>query len=241
MTAARSGSPLLCSPQRVKCARLTDPGYLSCSEFKGVDFLVTAASGALRLELQEEGKRMRVGEWAKRGGFGALACALCDSTPASHRACFPLHRGCEFREGCHGCDLDFYSVFSEKTGRTLTLCEFCFQGEWTRFGRRVFEVVRPAQLFLVDCAESLIWRCEQFGGRMLRDALGQGFRMVQSSMPWADDIDIGEWAENPLLRGRVLGEAFSDEFDAPHRRRLKEEGGVLVGGRSEGPGDPSLV
>ena len=43
-------------------------------------------------------------------------------------------------------DLDFYTVTtSKKTRRSLTLCEFCYEGEWTRFGRRVLEVVRRAR------------------------------------------------------------------------------------------------
>jgi hypothetical protein len=71
---------------------------------------------------------------------------------------------------------------------------------------------------------------------MLKNALGQGFRMVQHGMPWAD---IGEPADDSL-RGRVLKEVFSDEFNGACHRCLREKG-VLVSGRSEGSGGPYLV
>ena len=74
MTAARAGSPLLCSPQCVKSAGFTDPGHLSCAEFESVDCLATVAASALRLELQSEVKRMRAGEWGKAGRFGWDSC-----------------------------------------------------------------------------------------------------------------------------------------------------------------------
>ena len=72
---------------------------------------------------------------------------------------FPTHVGrCEFGNGCYHCDLDVYTV--EKGGRTISLWEYCYEGEgeWTRVRRRVFEVVRPSKLFLVDCAESRVRR-----------------------------------------------------------------------------------
>ena len=67
MTASRSGSPLLRSPLRVKCARVTDPGLMS-AELESVDFLVDIASSALQLDLQAAAARMRAEEWVKRGG-----------------------------------------------------------------------------------------------------------------------------------------------------------------------------
>jgi len=232
MTAARAGSPL-CSPFRVKNARVTDSdGLISCG--RTADFLVKTAAAALRLDVQSEAKRMCVTEWGKRGGLdGTLICALCDFTPITYRAeNFPRHGSCRSGDGCYSCNLDFYtSRVCERTGKTVTLCEFCYEGEWTRFGRRAFEVVRPVKLFLVDCAESLVWGYEAFGGHMLRDALRQGIEMVRYRVPWDSLVD--ESLENEL-RGLVLEGAFSDAFDAPCRRRLREEGGCV--GKSRGSG-----
>jgi hypothetical protein len=107
---------------------------------------MTAKDFPSRLRL--EAKDMCAKEWKRRSGLdGTLVCALCDSTPATHRKeKFPRH-DCAHLDGCHGCDLDFYaSDVSKRTGRTLTLCEFCYEGKWTRFGRRVFKLVRLAQL-----------------------------------------------------------------------------------------------
>jgi hypothetical protein len=210
MTAARAGSPL-CSPFRVKNARVTDSdGLISCG--RTADFLVKTAAAALRLDVQSEAKRMCVTEWGKRGGLdGTLICALCDFTPITYRAeNFPRHGSCRSGDGCYSCNLDFYtSRVCERTGKTVTLCEFCYEGEWTRFGRRAFEVVRPVKLFLVDCAESLVWGYEAFGGHMLRDALRQGIEMVRYRVPWDSLVD--ESLENEL-RGLVLEGAFSDYY-----------------------------
>jgi hypothetical protein len=103
---------------------------------------------------------------------GARVCALCDSAPVSRwKEKHPLH-DCELLDGCCGRDLDFYtSKVSNGTGRTLTLCEFCFKGEWARLGRCVFEMVKLFQLVLVGCAESIIWSHKQCGGPMLSVAL----------------------------------------------------------------------
>jgi hypothetical protein len=175
MTAARAGSPL-CSPFRAKFARVSDPGLMSSGERKAIDFLASMTAKDLRSQLRLEAKDMCAKEWRKRGGLdGTLVCALCDSTPATYRKeSFPRH-DCAHLDGCYGCDLDFYtSDVSERTGRTLTLCEFCYEGKWTRFGRQAFEVVRLAQLSLVGCAESIIWSFEQHGGVMLSNALARG-------------------------------------------------------------------
>jgi len=181
---------------------------------------------------------MRAEEWVKRGGSnGSLVCALCDVDPVSYRVTnFPTHVGrCEFGSGCYHCDLDFYTV--EKGGRTISLCEFCYEGEWTRVGRRVFEVVRPSEFFLVDCAESLIWGHGLSGGAMLSQALGQGLRMVRQGLAWASSLSSGDFD----LRGRILEKcfSFSSGFDVACCRRLREEGGLVE--RIEGSGGPCLV
>ena len=159
-TATHAGSLLLCSPRRcVKRARLTDPGHLSCAEFEGVDCLQALSGSSCRRK-----PRRRVlgsGEW--------MACLSAHSVtrlqPVSCGARFPLHPGCEFREGRHSCDWDCRSAFSKRARKTLTLCELRCEGKWSCFGQRVFEaVVKPAQLFLVHCVESLILGCERFGG-----------------------------------------------------------------------------
>ena len=94
MTASRSGSPLLRSPLRVKCARLTDPGLMSSAELESVEFLLDIASTALQLDLQAAAARMRAEEWVKRGSDSSLVCALCDVTPVSYRVTnFPTHVG----------------------------------------------------------------------------------------------------------------------------------------------------
>ena len=172
------------------------------------------------------------------GSDGSLVCALCDVTPVSYSRAtgFPTHVGrCEFGGSCYHCDLDFYTV--EKGGRAISLCENCFEGEWTRVGLRVFEVVRPCKLFLVDCDESLIWgRGLSDGGAMFNQALGQGLRMVRQGLAWASSL-----SGDMDLRGRILEKcfSFSGGFDIACRRRLREEGGLV--GRSEGSGGPSLV
>ena len=37
---------------------------------------------------------------------------------------------------------------------SLTLCKFCYEGEWTCFRRRVFEVVRQAKFSFIKCLPS---------------------------------------------------------------------------------------
>jgi hypothetical protein len=175
MTAARARSPL-CSHFRAKFARVTDPGLLSSRERKTIDFLASMTAKDLFFWLRLEAKDMRAKEWKRSGGFdGAPACAVCDSTPATHqKEKFPRH-DCEHLDGCCGCNPDFHtSEESKRTGWTLTLCEFCHQeGKWTRFGHQVFKVVRLSQLFLVGCAESVIWSFEQCSRVMLSDALAE--------------------------------------------------------------------
>ena len=149
---------------------------------------------------------------------------------------FPTHVGrCEFGSGCYHCDLDFYTV--EKGGnRAISLCENCYEGEWTRDRRRVFEVVQPSKLFLVDCAESLIWGRELSGGAMLNQALGQGLQMVCQGLAWASSLS-GDFD----LRGCILGKCFlfRGGFDVACCHRLREEGGLVD--QSEGSGGPCLV
>ena len=240
MTATRAGSPLG-SPLRAKFGRITDPGLMFRGEEKTIDFLVNMTSSALRLELRAKAKEKCAQEWSRRGGLdGTLVCALCDSTPITYREGFRSgHLDCALhRDGCY-CNLDFYtSRISEKTGRTLTLCEFCFEGEWTRFGRQIFEVVRPVQLYLVDCAESIVW-----SGNMVRVALGRGIEMVRRGIHWASTGEGALVTAERLLRGRVLEETFgAGEFGGTaYRRRLKEAGGLVSVGRNGGLGEPLLV
>jgi hypothetical protein len=150
---------------------------MSSGERETIDFLASMTAKDLRSRLRLEAKDACAKEWKRRSGFdGALVGALCDST---RKEKFP-HHDCARLDGCCGCDLDFHaSDVSERTGRTLTLCEFCHEGKWTRFGRRVFEVVRLAQLSLAGCAESIIWSLEQHGGVMLSNALARGVEMAQ--------------------------------------------------------------
>jgi hypothetical protein len=71
MTAARAGSPL-CSPFRVKNARVTDSdGLISCG--RTADFLVKTAAAALRLDVQSEAKRMCVRSGGREAGLMALS------------------------------------------------------------------------------------------------------------------------------------------------------------------------
>jgi hypothetical protein len=239
MTATRAGSPLG-SPFRVKFARISDPGLMSRGEEKSIDFLVNVTSTALQLQLKSEAKDMCVKEWVKHGGLdGTLTCVLCGSTPVTYKDGLGAgHRDCE--GDCYTCGLDFYtSKGSERTGRTVTLCEFCYEGEWTHFGRRVFEVVKPAQLYLVDCAESIIWSYQQYDGDMFRNALGRGVEMVRRGIRWASVGEEASVTVESALRGRILEQSFDlGEFAGAYRRRLREEGGFV--GR-KGSGDPHLV
>ena len=242
MTATRAGSPLG-SPFRAKFARVTDPGLMSSGERKTIDYLVSVASRDLRARLRMDANAKCAEEWQKRGGLdGTLVCSLCDITPVTYRAeRYPRHQDCEVRDGCSACDLDFYSsAVSKRTGRTLTLCEFCYEGEWTRFGRRVFEVVKVSHLFLVGCAESLIWAYEGYGGRVLSNALGRGVEMIRRSVYWASSSDEASVSLESVLRVRILEDAFAPtEFTRACRHRLREEEGLVVG--RKGPGEPDLV
>ena len=231
---------------RAKFARITDPGLMFCGEEKTVDFLVNMTSSALRLQLKTEANDMCVQEWAKRGGLdGTLVCALCDSTPITYREGFwSGHLDCalEHHDGCY-CNLDFYtSKPSKRTGRTLTLCEFCYEGEWTRFGRQVFEVVRPVQLYLLECAESVVWSNQQYDGDMVRAALGRGLEMVRHGIHWASTGKGALVTAEGMLRGRILEESFGvGEFAGAYRRRLREVGGLVGVGKNKGLGEPLLV
>ena len=78
MTASHSGSPLLCSPLRVKCARITDPGFMSSAELESVEFLIDIASTALQLDLQAAAAaHIRAEEWVKRGVPTVSSCVPC--------------------------------------------------------------------------------------------------------------------------------------------------------------------
>jgi hypothetical protein len=109
---------------------------------------------------------MRAQEWAEPGGLdAAVAWAPCDSTPVvrgkggsgvwhqnRELPCCECHT-CMFFN-FHTCDVPM------RTGRTLTLWELSCEGKWTRFGCLVFEVVRPAELFLVNCAQLIVQEVE---------------------------------------------------------------------------------
>jgi hypothetical protein len=110
------------------------------------------------------------------------------------------------------------------------LCEFCYEGKWTRFRRRVFEVVRLAQLSLVGCAESVVWSFEHHGGVMLSNALARGVEMAQRRISWASSGCEASESLESFLRARVLEKAFEPaEFGRACRRLLREGEGLIVG------------
>jgi hypothetical protein len=133
---------------------------MSSGERKTNDFLAGVTARDLQARLRLEAKDLRVKVWKRRGGLdGALVCALCcDSTPVTHQKEKHPHHDREHLDGCHRWDLAFCTnAVSKRAGRTLMLCEFWHEGEWMRFGCRVFKVVRLSQqLFLVGCDESII-------------------------------------------------------------------------------------
>jgi hypothetical protein len=130
---------------------------------------------------------------------------------------------CKLYDGCCSCNLLFYTskkVSTKRTDRTLMLCEFCYKGEWTRFGCRIFEVVKLSQFFLVlGCVETVIWSFEKCGGlRMLSDALGQGLMLsealgrgvqtIQCRIHWASSGNEALESLESVPRACILEEAF---------------------------------
>jgi hypothetical protein len=232
MTASRSGSPLG-SPFSAKTSRFCDDDITSLPSLGDVihmpgsgdpednlDFLVKMSSGALQALLKSDTRRMCEREWSSRGGAdGTVQCALCDASPVSERLSYPhcVQKGCP---GCNYCGLDFYTK-TTGAGRTLTLCENCFGGEWTRFGRSVFEVVRLFRLFLIDSAESIVWKsCRE---DLMKRSLARGLAMFRRQLWCALEHGPGSLVEvDTGLHTRVLEKAIEVEFLGAHGRRLLE-------------------
>jgi hypothetical protein len=131
------------------------------SSSENVDSVVRFAGNVLGDALTAEKMELYSREWKDRESLAI--CLLCDKSAVKHRALNPscVSDGCP---GCFRCSPDFYSKTGEN-GKTVILCEYCFEGSWCRFGRKTHEVIRVTECFLMESAESLSWKALQAAGK----------------------------------------------------------------------------